>query len=217
MSNADRMIRGENSCTGLTALGREQAERLARRIETDHRDDPITQLYSTSLARAVETAQPVSRVLGLEIQHMPQWRYTNYGTADGRTWSQVYHEFPGAHPALHPDRPIAEGAEPMTTFRASTREAVAELARRHRGEHVVAFGSTENVMAVVEVLLDLPPDARCRSKLAIDHTGITTWDLMPAPWSPAGQRAVLVRHNDATHLPEDQQHSRFRATVVLGS
>jgi probable phosphoglycerate mutase len=174
-------------------------------------------VYSTPLARALETALPVAEILGLEVGHIPTWRYANYGAAEGRSWREVYDEFPDAHPALHPDCPVAEGAETVTAFRESIRQAIGELARRHPGRHVLVFGSTENIMAAEEILLELPPDSRCRSKLAIDHTGITTWDLVPAPWSPAGHRAVLVRHNDSSHLPAAQRHSRFRARPVLGS
>ncbi|MGW4719447.1 histidine phosphatase family protein [Nocardia sp. NPDC004260] len=216
-SNAAQQIQGEATCKGLTELGREQAVCLARRIEIDHADDRITQVYSTPLARALETARPVAEALGLEVQHVATWRYANYGAAEGRSWREVYDQFPGVHPALHPDFPVAEGAETATAFRLSTREAIAELVRRHTGEHILLFGSTENLRAAEEELLELPPDSRCRTKLAIDHTGIMTWDLVPAPWSPAGRRAVLVRHNDSSHLPTSQRHSRFRARPVLGS
>ncbi|MFD4356752.1 histidine phosphatase family protein [Nocardia sp. NPDC058518] len=123
-SNVAQQIRGENTCTGLTELGHQQADCLARRIELDHYDDPITQIYSPLLARAMQTAEPVAQILGLEIRHIPSWRYANYGAAEGRSWREVFDEFCGAHPALHPDRPIAEGAEPMTAFHASIRTAI---------------------------------------------------------------------------------------------
>lgn len=216
-SNVANEIRGERTCTGLTTLGHEQANCLARRIELDHDDDPITQVYSTPLRRAVDTATPVARILGLGIRYLPSWRYATYGAAEGRSWREAYEEFPGIHPALHPDLPIAEGAETMRAFHESMRTAIVELVRRHPGEHSLVFGSTENLMAVEEIMLGLPPDARSRSKLAVDHTGIMTWDLVPAPWSPAGRRTVLVRHNDSGHLPAEQRHSRFRAIPVLGT
>jgi probable phosphoglycerate mutase len=190
---------------------------LARRLGADHDDDPITALYSTPLARAVQTAQPAAKVLGLEIRHLPAWHYPHYGVADGRTWYEVYAECPIPHPALRPDVPIAEGAETVTAFRASVRTAISEMVRAHPGEHILVFGSFENVLAAHEELLGLPPDSRCRSKIALDHTGITVWDLTPAPWSPAGQRAVLVRHNDSSHLPAPQRRSRFRAAPAVGS
>ncbi|MGF6884920.1 putative phosphoglycerate mutase [Nocardia sp. GAS34] len=217
LSNVDGVIRGETTCGGLTEQGREQAGCLARRLELDQCDDPVTQVYSTPLARAVETAEPVAQILGLRLQYLPQWRYANYGAAEGKTWREVYRDYPDIHPALHPDRPIAEGAETMIAFRAATSAAITELTRRHPGEHILLFGSTENFMAAEEILLDLPPDARTRSKIAIDHTGIMTFDLVPAPWSPTGRRAVLVRHNDSSHLPLPQRRSRFRSTGPVGS
>lgn len=152
-SNVANEIRGERTCTGLTTLGHEQANCLARRIELDHDDDPITQVYSTPLRRAVDTATPVARILGLGIRYLPSWRYATYGAAEGRSWREAHEEFPGIHPALHPDRPIAEGAETMRAFHESMRTAIVELVRRHPGEHSLVFGSTENLMAVEEIML----------------------------------------------------------------
>jgi hypothetical protein len=104
----------------------------------------------------------------------------------------------------------------MAAFHESIRTAIGELEGRHPGEHILVFGSTENMMAAEEIMLGLAPDSRARTKVAVDHTGIMTWDLVPAPWSPAGRRTVLLRHNDSGHLPAAQRHSRFRAIPVLG-
>ncbi|MGW4369277.1 histidine phosphatase family protein [Nocardia takedensis] len=216
VSNVRQVIQGARTCEGLTERGREQALFLARRVELDHADDPITHVYSTPLPRAVQTAEPVAQALGLPVEYLDSWRYPDYGSADGRTWREVYAAFDGAYPALYPHRPLAEGAEPHSEFRATVEQALTALSERHPGEHVLVFGSTENTLAVNELLLGLGPDARVRTKPAVDHTGITTWDLTPAAWSPTNQRAVLMRHNDSGHLPDDQRHSRFRVATELG-
>ncbi|MGN2636455.1 histidine phosphatase family protein [Nocardia takedensis] len=150
VSNVNRTIQGQRSCAGLTDRGHDQALHLARRLELDHLDDPITAVYSTTLARAVQTATPVARIMGLPIEYLDSWRYPDYGSVDGRTWREVYAAFDGAHPALYPHRPLAEGAEPYADFRATVEQALTALSQRHPGEHVLAFGSTENILAVNE-------------------------------------------------------------------
>ena len=52
----------------LTALGHEQARRLAVWTAQDDNCRPITPLYSSLTTRAVQTAAPLARALGLPVQ-----------------------------------------------------------------------------------------------------------------------------------------------------
>jgi probable phosphoglycerate mutase len=217
MSNQARMICGDRTCTGLTEEGRGQAMRLMRRLRRDNAADPVAAVYSTRLRRARETAEVVADGLDLPVRFLPQLRYPDYGQAEGRPWAEVYAAFPGPHPALNPDLPIAEGAEPWSLFRQSMHAALNTLMQQHSGEHLMVCVSVENLLAVRELAQGLPVDARARSKFEFDHTGITTWDLEPAAWAPAGHRWVLVRHNDTGHLPAEQRLSLSRTDRKLGS
>lgn len=220
-SNQDRVIRGEATCTGLSELGREQAGMLADRLRVDAIDDPVAAIYSTGLARARETAEIVSAAVGLPVQYLDCLRYPNYGSAEGKGWTEVYAEFArtvGEHPALYPYRPLAEGAEPHAEFLQSMRAAVRTIVDRHRGGHVLVFGSVENILAAAELMQGLPPEARSQSKFAAELTSITTWAVTPASWAPDKQRCVLTRQNDVEHLPRVQRRDRHGgAGTELGS
>ncbi|MCX4097735.1 histidine phosphatase family protein [Nocardia sp. alder85J] len=216
-SNSLQKIHGPRLCQGLTDIGRGQAALLADRIRTEHTDTAVTAVYSTPPARAHQTAQPIADALGLEVEFLDHWRYPEYGSAEGRGWAEVYAGHPAGHPALAPDHPIADGAETHAQVRAVTLQAITELLRRHRGKRMVLAGSTENVLAVYDVLLGLPADARIRWKPAVGHTSITTFCLRHPSWSPLPWRAELVRANDIAHLPAAQQAARFRTPSVLGA
>jgi len=69
----------------LNKRGREQAEELARTLSRL----PIKAIYSSPLERAVETAEPLAKSLGLEIQLRPDLTDTDVGELEGRSWKAL--------------------------------------------------------------------------------------------------------------------------------
>ena len=68
----------------LTERGREQAERIARRL-MPHLADRQWTLYSSDLLRAQETAAPLAQLLGTEMRLRPELRDRNLGPAVGKS------------------------------------------------------------------------------------------------------------------------------------
>ena len=66
----------------LNARGHEQAAELARTLSRL----PIKAIYSSPLERAVETAKPLAKSLGLRIQLRPDLTDTDVGLWEGRSW-----------------------------------------------------------------------------------------------------------------------------------
>jgi probable phosphoglycerate mutase len=65
----------------LNERGQNQAQALGAALK----DVPIKALYSSPLERAIETATPIARVRGLEIQVEPRLIETNVGKWQGRS------------------------------------------------------------------------------------------------------------------------------------
>lgn len=74
----------------LTERGRRQAAELADRLA----NVVINAVYSSDLLRAVETAEPVAKRLGLLLQTLPELREVDVGTWAGLTRDEVAERFP---------------------------------------------------------------------------------------------------------------------------
>ena len=70
----DDTVRGGWSKSDLTDEGMKQAESLADYINENKTKLNVERLFSSDLPRAVQTATPISKVLNLEIELVPEFR-----------------------------------------------------------------------------------------------------------------------------------------------
>ncbi|MDQ1292329.1 MAG: hypothetical protein QG608_207 [Actinomycetota bacterium] len=198
--NIEQTIGGPATCRGLTPTGHQQATRLADRLATDHRHHPITALYTTPLPRARQTAAIISTTIGLPATVIDDLREPDYGTADGARWADVITAF-GAAPALHPDQPIADGAETWHHHQHRVHAVLRDLLHRHTGHRILIVAHGETATAAHHLFCDTPtlPIA-----FPLAPTALTTWQQQPiSQLRPHdGLRWALIRHNDTTHLTE---------------
>ena len=78
--NREGRVQGQTDVP-LSARGREQAEELAASLG----ERPIGAIWSSDLRRALETAEPLARRLGLEVRVTPALRERNFGVLEGLT------------------------------------------------------------------------------------------------------------------------------------
>lgn len=199
--NALGIIGGPNGCTGLTGHGRRQAAQLAGRLARDHAERPFGAAYTTPLPRARETSCIIAERLGLPVTIIDDLREPDYGDADGKPWADVVTAF-GRIPALHPDQPIAPGAETWTAYLHRATAALQAILSRHPGGTVLIIGHGETVAAAAHLFLGLPASARASAAFAADYASITRWEQQPLAWTRpgAGWRWTLTACNDSTHL-----------------
>ena len=127
--------------TDLDEEGRVQAAHLARRIERARHQAPVHAVYSSDLARARQTAQPVADALGLPLQDAPGLRERNYGAFEGCTSEELQRDHGPAFArwrARDPDFVLPGGGESLRALHERVRLALLELAGRHPGERIVA-------------------------------------------------------------------------------
>ena len=77
--NATRRTTGQLD-PGLTAKGGEHSQALARVL----RDTPLDSIYTSTLRRAVNTAEPVAKLKGCDIQKCDALKEINLGVLQGR-------------------------------------------------------------------------------------------------------------------------------------
>src|SRR5258708_20535277 len=99
----------------LSDLGERQAQALAARLAETHLDV----LVSSDLRRALESAAPIARLLGLEIQRDPDLREISVGGWTDRTGASIRAEDPDlvARWESDPLNVAPPGGEPVLQLR----------------------------------------------------------------------------------------------------
>src|SRR5262245_41383271 len=87
--NAEGRLQGQ-SHTPLSPLGRRQAEALAATLGTR----PVTAVYSSPLARAVQTAEPLAAALGLSVETDPRLMEIDVGVFQDLLHADIPDRYP---------------------------------------------------------------------------------------------------------------------------
>jgi len=195
--NVEPIIGGMRGDTGLTARGRQQAELLEERLRSEELN--ADQLYVSTLPRALETGEYVSRALQLPVQRDEELQELRTGEADGLSVDEWRTRFgwEDGHLTSKPFQPFSPGGESWSAFLVRAGAALTRLVERHPGETVVAVCHGGVLEASFFLAFGLG-GAGNRVSFAPLNTSITHWrhqlghDDRPE-WT-------LVTFNDAGHL-----------------
>jgi len=200
--NVTPIIGGMRGDAGLTELGHQQARLLEERLRAEELS--ADRLYTSTLPRALQTAEYVSRALGLPAIHEDDLHELRPGAADGLTVEQWRATYDGRfergldeHDAFVPFSP---GGESWALFLARAGGMLRTLVRRHPDETVVAVCHGGVLEASFYLALGLGPSAQAAGFVP-RNTSITTWRYDPPP---VRRNWTLVSFNDAAHLSTRQ-------------
>ncbi len=198
VANVEPVIGGMRGDAGLTARGRDQARLLQERLldQRMHAD----RLVSSTLPRALQTAEYVARALGLPVLRDDGLHELRPGEADGLTveqWRARYRVGEQPPGTRDPYRVFSPGGESWATFLARTGAALSRLVARHRDETVVAVCHAGVVEASFALAFGLGASGN-RVDCSPLNTSLTHWRHRPAP--PGEPEWTLVSFNDAYHL-----------------
>src|SRR5918999_5594600 len=87
---------GGHTATPLSARGRLQAEATARALSAEN----INAIYSSDLSRAIETAMPLARLTGLDVEQSIAFRERGVGVMEGLTFEEAAAQHPEQYAAL---------------------------------------------------------------------------------------------------------------------
>ena len=124
--NRDRRVQGHTDVP-LNETGREQARALADELA----GESLAAVYSSDLARALETATIVAEPRSLDGHDAPALREKHFGTWEGLTDAEVLTRFPDAHATGWGD---GETTEEMAD---RVLAAVREIGTQNRGRCVL--------------------------------------------------------------------------------
>lgn len=189
----DNIVAGHNACTGLSALGRRQAEALRDRLSTTGELADATVLYSSVLPRAIETAEIIAPALdgldGVSVKQDCDLCELHTGdVADGLTWAEAQERFPWPGDN-NPDVEWAPGGETLSRFKKRVETSVRRLATEHEGSTVVAACHGGIIAwSMIQLIGRTGP-----VNFNPTNTSITEWHVTGDDWT-------LHRYNDAAHL-----------------
>jgi broad specificity phosphatase PhoE len=138
----------------LSATGREQAARLARRLAQE--GICFDALYSSDLSRARETAEALGGALGLRPVSSPALREIDLGAWSGKTRAEIAAVFPDQWRMLQRDEDFARGGG--ETFHALQKRAgdwMLRTAEKHPGETILTVTHGGWIRAVLLEALGL--------------------------------------------------------------
>ena len=125
---------GGHSPTPLSDLGKQQAEITGRALAKEK----IDFIFSSDLARAVQTAEPLSKHLGIPITPSPAFRERHVGVLEGLTFDESKQSYPKDYYALinrTVGHVITDGESYRDLLRRATKE-LHEILRQHKGKRI---------------------------------------------------------------------------------
>ncbi|SDG83961.1 probable phosphoglycerate mutase [Sinosporangium album] len=197
--NADGVVGGPRTCTGLTDLGRRQMILAAERLAISHQRRPFTHLYAGPRPRLQESGSILAQAIGLPLVIANGLDGPRHGDADGKPWYEVKTAFRGGS-HVHPDLPWAPGSDTWNGYLQRVGTVLSSLIRDHQGGRVLLAAHGETVLAAHTLLLRLRPDLT--AGFTVDHASLTHWQLHRNRFDD--ERWMLYTHNDTAHLPDQE-------------
>ncbi len=194
--NLRGVVGGQRGCTGLSARGAAQAKALRSRLERTGELHDAAVLYTSVLARAVETAEILSDAIGglTAVQDCGLCEL-HPGDADGLSWEEATRRYGSIDFRSDPTQPIAPSGESWVGFVERATANLTRIMEAHAGELVVIVCHAGVAAASLARFLGIPgPSAGLG--LRCENTSLTCWERdCDRAWR-------LVSYNDAAHLAE---------------
>lgn len=182
--------------TPLSALGHRQAEATGRALASEGVDT----IYSSDLLRAVQTAEPLARLLNLEINTTSAFRERSVGVMEGKTFDEAAAAHPEEYAALLQrdfEHVMPEGESYRQLLDRST-AALDSILTRHAGETIALFSHTGTIcILALHIMGALDAPALRPVWLATSNCGIARFNLRED-----GYVRVLAL-NDTRHLSHE--------------
>jgi probable phosphoglycerate mutase len=195
---------GGHSPTPLSELGIQQAELTAQALAKEN----INAIYTSDLFRAVQTAEPLAKLLDLPIIKTSAFRERNVGVLEGKTFDESKEEFPKDYYALvnrNVHHVITEGESYRHLLRRAT-SALREILNIHRGERVAVFSHTGAICFLTLYLIGaIHRKTQTTPWLVTSNCGINRFEIR-------GRNNVRVLAlNDTRHLLQITGNDSFAA------
>lgn len=171
-----RILAGRMPGVHLSAQGQTQAEALAQALS----HLPITAVYSSPLERAQETAAPLARALGREVQICMEIQEMDFGEWTGAQFDTLAGDLHWSYFNTYRSGTGAPGGERMLEVQARMIAAVDCLRHAHPEEHIALIGHGDPIKAALAYFLGVHLDLFQR--IEISPASVSAVEI--ADWGP---------------------------------
>ena len=187
--SVDRRYSGRGN-PQLTALGVQQADRVAHRIASK---GGIAAIVSSPLSRARATADAIARRVGLPVHEVEGFTETDFGRWEGLTFLEASERDPELHRAWMSDTSVAPpGGESFDAVTERVRTATDEVVSQYGPGNVVVVSHVTPIKTVLRHALDVGPSILFRLHLDLASLSVAEF------YADGGSSVRLV--NDTNHL-----------------
>jgi broad specificity phosphatase PhoE len=184
---------GGHTATPLSARGRLQAEATAQALSSEN----FTAIYSSDLPRAVETAMPLARLTGLDVEQTDAFRERSVGVMEGLTFEEAAAQHPEQYAALirRDFDHILLGGESYRQMLDRASHKLDQAIEQHRGGRIAVFSHTGSICILALHLMGALDAPELRPVwIATANCGITRFELR----TDGFVRVLAI--NDTRHL-----------------
>lgn len=193
---------GGHSPTPLSELGKRQAVNTAKSLAKER----ISAIYSSDLLRAVQTAEPLSEMIGLDIIKTPAFRERHVGVLQGLTFDEAKVSFPKDYYALinRNLRHVITDGESYRQLLYRTTKVFGEILKLHKGERVAIFSHTGTIcFLTLQIIGAINSGTKTAPWLVTSNCGINRFEFR-------GKNNVRVLAiNDTRHLTQVSGNDAF--------
>ncbi|HJP93813.1 MAG TPA: histidine phosphatase family protein [Pyrinomonadaceae bacterium] len=192
--NAERRF-GGHTATPLSARGRRQAELTARALKPES----VTAIYSSDLARAMETAKPLANLTGLPVNGTSAFRERSVGVMEGLTFEDAAQQHPEQYAALlrRDFEHVLTGGESYRQLLDRARQKLDEIIAEHPGGKIVVFSHTGTICILALHLMGALDAPELKPVwISSANCGITRFELRSDGF------VKVVNINDTRHLTD---------------
>lgn len=177
----------------LTELGEHQARRAADWLrQRQDAGEGITEVYTSPLVRARQTAEAAARALDLEVTVTDDLIETDFGVWEGLGFDDVHRRWPTEHAEWVADPSVPTlGGESMDAVASRCARFVGGLREQAAGRTVLLVSHVSPIKAILRSALQVP--ATVYSTLHLDLAGLSVAEFYP-------ERSVVREFNDTHYL-----------------
>ena len=195
---------GGHGPTPLAELGLRQAELTAEALSKEN----VSAIYSSDLYRAVQTAEPLSRLAGVPVLTKAAFRERNVGVLEGLTFDESKQHHPKDYYALV-NRNYHHVITRGESYRQLVKRAMNELweiMRRHQGERIAVYSHTGAICFMTLHLMGaIRRDTKQTPWLITSNCGINRFEIR----GRSNIRVLAI--NDTRHLSDITGNDSFAA------